>query len=97
MLKNMSQTNPHADFVIADFSFFLESYLESQDSVEINRPIISIKGDESHEKTDFKTIIDPEIGTSDIFYQTDFEFLKLLVKEIFNKEVVKFLTQRDRS
>ena len=89
MLKNIHKTNPHADFLISDFSFLLESFKNNPKSVEINRPIISHKGSGSDEKTDYNSILDPELGTTDVFYQTDFDFLKLLVENVFKKEVIR--------
>lgn len=87
MLKNLKKSNPKADFLISDFSFLHESVIKSESTIEINRPIISTKKESPHEKEGYKTIFDPKIGTADIFFQTDFNLLKFLTKEIFKKEV----------
>ena len=87
-LKNIYKKVPDADLLISDFSSLFESIHKEKDIIELNRPIISTKSEGPSEKQDYKTILDPKIGTSDIFFQTDFDFLQFLVNKIFKKQVI---------
>jgi hypothetical protein len=91
MLKNVKKNSPKADFLISDFSSLHESIHQTENKLEINRPIISTKKEAAHEKNDFLTILDPDIGTADIFFQTDFDFLQYMTARLFNKTVNYFL------
>lgn len=87
MLKKIRQTNPHADFLISDFSSFDQMSLETENSLELNCPKIATKRELAAEKTSFRSTLDPPIGTSDIFYATDFDFLRFLFEKVFGKKV----------
>lgn len=87
MLKQVEKSNPHAEFLISDFSSFTQMQFATDSSVELNCPMVSIKQESAGAKLGFRSALDPEMGKSDIFYATDFDFLQYLFAEVFGKSV----------
>lgn len=87
-LKRIHERFENAEFIISDFSNLPCSLRNEGDVLSLNKPIVSIKKENSDEKEDYEDILDPVLGTSDIFFQTDFYFFNFMYQKIFNKEVV---------
>ena len=97
IIKSLKLKIPNTSFLLSDFSS-LPSLDYNSNLYEINKPIISRKLKDSWESKDFECVLEPEFGTTDVFFPTDFELIsKLLENEDYGKQKVlssiEFFTQ----
>jgi hypothetical protein len=79
LMKNIKKNIPQAYAIISDFDN-LASKIPGKGA-----PIVSFKGEKSHEKKDYDSYL-VERGAADIFFPVDFNFLKYLHSVYFSKD-----------
>lgn len=65
--------------IISDFDDLI-SQIEG-----VNAPIVSKKGEKSHDKEDYQTYL-VDRGEADIFFPVDFHFLRVMHKEFLKRD-----------
>ena len=82
MLKNLNKTLPNADFIMSDFDLLRNS---PSNRIGFNAPTVSTKLEASDAKVDYSSYLVPR-GKADIFFPTDFRFLKALYQNVTGKK-----------
>jgi len=82
MLKNMNKVIPNHHLILADFDLLKNSESAKQG---INSPIVSKKLEKSAEKLDFDSYL-VKRGEADIFFPTNFRYLKHAYKKICGRK-----------
>lgn len=73
--------HPNLSHLMSDFSWLPGDVRYSGRFEENNAPIISTKVEGQKKFVDFASVCEPEFGTADIFFGTDFEFAQFLIKK----------------
>lgn len=85
IVSKLKEQLPNSEFVMSDFSS-LPSLSPIDGILEINRPIISRKLARSEECKDYNTVLEPEFGSVDIFFPSDFDLVKKILEKFSSTE-----------
>ena len=78
LMKHIAKSFPYTrSMVVADFDMLNNQYTPSG----LGAPIVSTKGRKPHEKKDFSDYL-VERGQADIFFPTNFAFMKFLHRRV---------------
>lgn len=79
IVGKLKEQLPNSEFVMSDFSS-LPSISPTDGVLEINRPIVSRKLARSEECQDYQSVLEPEFGSVDIFFPSDFDLVRKILE-----------------